>query len=131
VKIHHLALATPDPVALARFYVEVLGLSVLTEHRDDAGVRSVWLALDGSVLMLERSGEPPVASSAFMSKRPGFHLLALRIEAQERQARKESLVSRGITIEHESDYSLYFLDPEGNRVAFSHYPDLPRAGVSA
>jgi hypothetical protein len=36
-----------------------------------------------------------------------------------------------VVVEHETDFTLYFRDPDGRRVAVSHYPDpAPRGAPS-
>jgi catechol 2,3-dioxygenase-like lactoylglutathione lyase family enzyme len=106
VRIHHVALRTPDVARLERFYSGVLGLTVL--RRDDAR-GSVWLDADGVVLMLEAAdpNEPGVT--------PGTKdLVAFAV------AEKESWRAR-IVVEAETPHTLYFRDPDGRRVAVSTY----------
>lgn len=55
-------------------------------------------------------------------EKPGWHLLALTISAADRNDWRTRLAAAGIPITGESAYSLYFSDPEGNRLALSHYP---------
>ncbi len=112
--IHHLALTTPDVEALAGFYREVLGLPELTRHLDEGGLRSVWLDLSPGILMVERASPPASPSET------GWFLLALTIEPGERAAWKARL---GSACTHESGFTLYGVDPEGNRFGLSHYPE--------
>jgi glyoxylase I family protein len=123
--IHHIAVATHDPMGLAKFYEETLSLEQVSVHRyDDGRVRSVWLGLGAdTLLMLERAdaGENSApAAEPFGHKRPGLHLIALRIGAHERAgwlARLDSLV------ENTSGFTIYLRDSEGNRIGLSHYPE--------
>lgn len=112
--IHHLALTTPEVEELAAFYREVLGLPELTRHEDEAGLRSIWLDLDPGILMVER------AEARASSGEAGWFLLALSIEPHERAAWKQRL---GQHYTHESGFTLYGRDPEGNRFGLSHYPE--------
>jgi catechol 2,3-dioxygenase-like lactoylglutathione lyase family enzyme len=116
MRLHHLAIKSKDPEELARFY-RALGLEELRRHDDDRGLRSIWLALGDAILMIERSttGGPNVA---FESDPPGLHLLAFAIEPHEAPAWRARL-----PIVRETEYTLYFADPEGNRVALSSHPE--------
>jgi catechol 2,3-dioxygenase-like lactoylglutathione lyase family enzyme len=129
--VHHLAIATANPEGLAEFYEHVLGLAVRSRQDDGHGVRSVWLELGAAALLMLERGDPQRsapqaeanAPTSFAEKRPGFHLLALAIERRERAAWRARLEANGVHVEHESEHSLYFRDPDGNRLALSHYPD--------
>jgi catechol 2,3-dioxygenase-like lactoylglutathione lyase family enzyme len=117
VNIHHLAIATPDPQRLAQFYESVLGLARVREWPGEGGVRSVWLALGEALLMLERCGGS-AAATPFTEKTPGLHVLALEIPAG---AREDWRARLGARLVHETEYTLYVQDPDGNRVGLSCY----------
>ena len=117
MNLHHLAVATPDPVALARFYEDVLGLVREREWPGDDGVRSVWLRLGTARLMLERC-DGVIVPSDFLEKKPGIHLLALTIDKSERGLWEKKL---GARIVHRTEFTLYLHDPDGNRIGLSHY----------
>lgn len=102
------------------FYVSVLGFKVTSRHKDDQGnPRSVWLDLNGTILMLEKTDAVPLTGTEVKS---GWHLAAFEIPPPERAAWKDLLQLKGIALEETSPYSLYFRDPENNRIALSHYP---------
>jgi hypothetical protein len=119
--LHHIALGARDPASLAAWYRDVFDLVERTRHfEEDGQVRSVWLDLGaGAVLMVERTeaSRPRVDGVG-----AGPFLLAFRIEASKRDAWEERLVQVGIPIEHRTAHTSYARDPEGNRVAVSHYP---------
>ena len=52
----------------------------------------------------------------------GLFLVALRIGAEDRGGWKERLARAGVEVYHQTRYTIYVRDPEGNRVGFSHYP---------
>jgi glyoxylase I family protein len=54
---------------------------------------------------------------------PGWHLIALRIPAEDREKVASHLAAHGVEIVHRSRWTLYVRDPEGNRVGLSHHPD--------
>jgi glyoxylase I family protein len=123
--VHHLAIQVRDLPAAERFYAGLLGLPVTRRWPwpdGRPGERSLWLSLgESAFLALEACGGGR-ERQAFRDQRPGLHLLALRIRAQDRQAWEEKLKAAGIEVVHRSAYTLYALDPEGNRVGLSHHP---------
>jgi catechol-2,3-dioxygenase len=122
--IHHLAILVSDLARIEPFYTEVLGLGVLRRWPDAAGTgeRSIWLELgDGAFLALERA--PDNAPLSQDVAKPGYHLLALRIPETDRTTWRERLAQSGHPVTHETAFTLYFTDPEGNRLALSHWPE--------
>jgi len=122
---HHLAIQVRALEDVASFYREVLGLTELERHHGpDGTLRSIWLDVGGgSFLALERVAQAPAPDPAFRDGRPGLFLVALRIDAPERERVRAELERRGIALVHETKWTLYVRDPEGNRVALSHHPD--------
>ena len=120
---HHLAIQVADLAGCERFYREVLELEVLRRWpRDGGGDRSVWLALGGGFLALERAEQAPVPAG-FRSPEAGFHLAALRIRPEERARWEARLAERGVPVVHRTRWTIYLRDPEGNRIGLSHHPD--------
>ncbi len=124
--LHHLAIQVRDLEGTVRWYREMLELPLLREWRDDAGaMRSVWLGLSGEAfLALERGSQrPPGEGDPSEAGRAGYHLAALRIHPSERRHWEQRLGERGVPIEHRTRWTIYFRDPEGNRIGLSHHPD--------
>jgi glyoxylase I family protein len=124
---HHVAIQCADLARCERFYREVLGLAVLRRWpRDGGGDRSVWLWVgDGEgFLALERAEEAPVPRP-WRDGKPGLHLLALRIAPTERGAWEDRLDAAGVLVVHRTRWTIYFHDPEGNRIGLTHHPDDP------
>ncbi len=121
--VHHLALQVRALQPMVAFYRQVLGLPVVAEHRrEDGSLRSVWLGLPGAFLALEAvAGEAPSPPPATRTGR-GWSLVALRIAPSERASVRAELERAQVPVEHETRWTLYVRDPEGNRVAFSHHP---------
>ena len=114
VAIHHIAFRTQHLTRLAEFYSSVFSLS--TERVQEG--RSVWLLSGETRIMLEQKAphEP--------DPNPGsMDLVTFRISAAERHEFEARLAARGIALEGQTAYSLYFRDPDGRRVGVSHYPD--------
>jgi len=124
--LHHVAIQCADLARCERFYREVLGLAVLRRWpREGGGDRSVWLAVGEGAegfLALERAEEAPVPRP-WRDGKPGLHLLALRIAPSERAAWEDRLEAAGILVVHRTRWTIYFHDPEGNRIGLTHYPD--------
>lgn len=124
--VHHLAIQCRDLPTMVRFYERVLRLRV--ERRwpsdrpeDRGGDRSVWLRLGTSVLALEGcTGEPE--PPPWQSDTPGLHLLAVEIHWANREIWRAHLAHCGVEVVHESPWTIYVRDPEGNRVGLSHFP---------
>lgn len=127
---HHLALQVVDLPAMERFYRDLFELPVLQRWPDgQGGERSVWLGLEEGFVALEKApaGAHPLPGGDFADARVGYYVFALRIPLAERTAWEARLSAAGIAIERRTAYSLFFRDPEGNRLAVSHHPE-PFAG---
>lgn len=123
---HHLALQCADLELCERFYCDVLGLPVLRRWpREEGGDRSVWLSVgvsaDAGFLALERAEMPP-EPRPWRDGRPGLHLIALHIAPGERRGWEDRLEAKGVTVVHRTAWTIYFHDPEGNRIGLTHYP---------
>lgn len=116
--LHHIALPVRSLAAAEDFYCGVLGFEVAVRHSDEGGnPRSLWLTCGEAIVMLERTSTAGATSE---------HLAAFRIPSDGREGWKAELRAAGVSIVRESQYSLYFFDPDGNRLALSHYPDERR-----
>jgi len=122
---HHVAVQVKALEDVASFYREVLALPEIERHHGpDGRLRSVWLDVGGGgFLALERVDTPPSPDPAFRDGRPGPFLFALRIDRADRARIRAELERRGLPLVHETRWTLYVRDPEGNRVALSHHPD--------
>ena len=126
--VHHLAIQVRDLAASERFYCDTLGLPVLRRWpaADGAGERSIWVDTgDGAFLALEvTTGAPrtPDGDTGAPSHPAGLHLVALRIDAGDREDWKQRLVRAGVAIYHQTAFTIYVRDPEGNRIGLSHHP---------
>ena len=119
-RLHHVALGARDVERVAAFYRDVLGLPEVLRHLDDAGaLRSIWLDLGGAILMVERTAQPAHRVEGVGA---GPFLIAVAVEPATRGQLERALEQAGAPIEARSEHSSYARDPEGNRVAISHYP---------
>ena len=119
--LHHLALGTGDVARLAHFYSDVLELREVTRHlHGDGSLRSVWLDLGGSLLMIEPSEEPSRKLVAGVGA--GLFLIALAVLPEERAEFEARLERAGSPVESRTEFTSYARDPDGNRIALSAYP---------
>ncbi len=116
MRLHHLALRTDDPAALARWYASLFALPV---WREQAG-GSVWLGLDDAALMIERANpsEPRVPHGS-------MEFFALGVTAAGRDAFVERCARLGVAIEHRTGFTVYVRDPDGRRVGVSCFDGFP------
>lgn len=126
LEFHHLAIQCADLGRCERFYREVLGLRVLRRWpREDGGDRSVWLSVgegnESEFLALERADEQP-EERPWRDGRPGLHLVALHITPGDRRVWESRLQEAGVPVAHRTRWTIYFHDPEGNRIGLTHYP---------
>jgi glyoxylase I family protein len=125
--VHHRAIQVRDLARVEPFYRDVLGLPVVKRWpaADGPGERSIWVDTgDGAFLALEVVATGTTAADdRTRASQPGLHLVALRIAASERTAWEERLAAASVPITQRTAFTLYVLDPEGNRVGLSSYPD--------
>ena len=129
--VHHVAIKALDIRRTAEFYIEVLGLTETHRNVDEQGLRSIWLRCGSVVMMIERSGVAETngdGPAPFEHDPPGIHLVAFTIGAAERPAWVARIESLGHRIVHQSDFTIYVQDPDGNRIGLSTWPHPSRPG---
>jgi hypothetical protein len=138
--VHHVAIAVHDLEAVEAFYTGVLGLPILrrwpmTDEMtgDVKRDRSVWLDLgEGAFLALERAADAEVVRAGAPADRAhGYLMIALRIARAARATWEARLAASGVAVVDRTAYTLYVVDPEGNRVGLSHWPDAAPGPPSA
>jgi glyoxylase I family protein len=121
--LHHVALRCADLERCEAFYREVLGLPVLRRWpAEGGGDRSVWLSTGAGFLALERASRPS-EEAPFEDTPAGWQVVALSIPREGRRAWEGRLAAAGVRLARRTPFSLFFRDPEGNRVALSHWPE--------
>ncbi|TGL59046.1 VOC family protein [Leptospira sarikeiensis] len=109
--IHHIAIATEDPKTLKEFYMQIPGLDFEKDHvLPDGNLRSSWFLAGSTRIMIEKENVP---------KAP--HALIFSANTKEEKERLDSLF--GNSYVQKTEYSRYFLDPDGNRLGFSSFPE--------
>lgn len=121
---HHVAIQARDIEKVTAFYRDLLGFPELKRHhRPDGSLRSIWVGVPGGAfLAIEAAGMEP-EPTPFRHERPGLLMLAFRIARSEREKAVETFARAGVALEHETKWTIYVRDPEGNRVALSHHPE--------
>jgi catechol-2,3-dioxygenase len=120
-KVIETCIYSSDLESMKKFYVEIVGLSVIQEETDKliflkAG-KSMLLIFDPLRTNVHNEGLP---THGAMTPPSSIHF-AMEIEEQEYQPCKENLGRNGIAIQKEVNWdgkikSLYFRDPAGNLV---------------
>jgi len=120
-KLGHVLLAVRNLATVSAFYVDVLGFTILEADPEHGGV---FLTLgEGShvIDLVEVGGDVPALpdSLADLVPRPGVGHIAFQVATAEdlRVAHRE-LAAAGVrvlaAVDHESQESIYFCDPEAN-----------------
>ena len=121
---HHLALQVVDVERVVAFYREVLDLPELHRfQRDDGSLRSVWLGVTGGQTETQGGFLAIEAQDGGPRGALGLSMVAFRIAAGQREDVVAHLAQRGVPIENQTGWTVYFRDPEGNLVGLSHHPD--------
>ena len=111
--IEHAAIASPDPEALARWYVAVLGFQV--NYFSEKSKTTFVKAPDGSMIEIVRSNDKPRPPQD--PRDPGLRHLAISVS--DFQPVYESLKSAGVAFLGEPEIKggnnvVFFTDPDGN-----------------
>ena len=120
-KVVETCIYSSDLESMKKFYVGILGLSVIQEEED----KLIFLKAGKSVLLIfdplrTSINNDKLPTHGAMTPPSSIHF-AMEIEEQEYQPCKELLARNGIVIEKEikcnsNTMSLYFRDPSGNLV---------------
>ena len=128
-KLGHVVLKVRDARRSRDFYTRALGLKVAHEDLEHGAVfLSCGTQHHDLALFQLATGEPPE------NAQPGLHHMAWQVGSfAELQAAYRELAAQGIavdsTIEHNVSRSVYFRDPDGNRVEI--YCDMVEDGFDA
>jgi catechol 2,3-dioxygenase len=127
-RIGHVLLRVADVERSKAFYTDVLGFQVVEEDPEHGGV-FMSLGENGHTLDLVPA-ESPAAAQKFTPNRVGVHHIAFQVDSHE--ALKNAyftLQERGVevtrAIDHVSQQSIYFRDPDDNGLEI--YYELPNA----
>ena len=90
---------------------------------EGGGDRSVWLSTGAGFLALERADPARSRRVPSRTPRPGGTSWRSGSPGPTGEAWEARLAAAGVRLARRSPFSLFFRDPEGNRVALSHWPE--------
>lgn len=114
-KVGHVVLGVRDPQRSIKFYTEALGMELVNFFDEMQMAFFSFGERDHDIAVIKVPDDQPVGSS-------GLSHTALEIEGGQEQLRElyESLKSYGAKVEFTADHiltkSVYFFDPDGNRL---------------
>ena len=122
--IDHVALSVSDLERSLKFYTEVLGLKITERERQKPGVE--YFLDCGTSLVGLIQGDPKGDNHVLQDGGLGGNHFSFRARALDFDRIVEDVRSRGITITYlkkrERSWSLYFLDPDGNKLEITAWP---------
>jgi len=138
--IANVAISTPDPERLARWYSETLGFHVVERRNGVPGVELTMIERNGVVLDLIRVPNQRPLSAAMDPpdhlQVPGIRNLVFWVDDLKRM--DAHLKARGVRLVWESRYiegigtsNTAFHDPDGNLVALWQRPNAPARGLAS
>ena len=113
--VGHVVLGVRDPARSIKFYTEALGMELVKFLEDLQMAFFSFGERDHDIAVIKVPDDQPVGS-------PGLAHTALEVDGGEKQLRElyARLNSRGVRVEFTADHvltkSVYFFDPDGNRL---------------
>ncbi|PJZ44273.1 VOC family protein [Leptospira brenneri] len=108
--IHHIAIGTPNPSNLAEFYLRIPGAKKTREFHYPSGLlRSIWIEFGSIILMLEEG------------EKSSPRALVFSFNENDKSSWIQFL--NQIEIQNQTEYTVYFLDTDGNLLGLSQYPE--------
>lgn len=131
----HIALLVRDVEKIADFYRDALsGTEVMRNFSENGSLRSIWIAIGPSVVMVEKSNarddvgsndefpaEETGARAAVM-ERLGWAMVAFPARGRSLEQWETHLARHGARVSYRTDWTLYVQDPENNVFGVSNYP---------
>ena len=122
--IDHAAISVVDLERSRKFYEEVLGLKVSPREHQKPGTE--YFLDCGSSLVGLIQGDPKGEKHLLQDSGLGGNHVSFRVPTKEFDAAVAELKKRGVTItfekKRERSWSVYFLDPDGNKLEITAWP---------
>jgi len=105
--LHHIAIGTSRLQQMREFYLKLPCMELTREWYDETGsLRSVWFHISPNVILMIEKKEKTKAPEA----------LVFSLDSQ------SYVQIKNFQIIEQTKYSIYFLDPDGNKIGYSTYP---------
>ncbi|MBI3252797.1 MAG: VOC family protein [Candidatus Omnitrophica bacterium] len=122
--VDHAALSVKDLDRSLKFYTEVLGLKITEREYSRPGVE--YFLDCGTSLIGLIQGEPGGERHFLQDGGLGGNHVAFRVDTKDFDKVVEEIKARNIPIsffkKREKSWSLYFLDPDGNKLEITAWP---------
>lgn len=122
--IDHAAISVRDLDASLKFYTEVLGLRVSLRENQKPG--SEYFLDCGTSLIGLIQGDPAGEKHLLQDAGFGGNHVSFRVKTAEFDAAVELLKAKNVTVtfqkKREKSWSVYFLDPDGNKLEITSWP---------
>ena len=122
--VDHVALSVRDLEASRKFYTEVIGLKISEREYQKPGIE--YFLDCGTSLIGLIQGKPDGEKHLLQDEGLGGNHVSFRVPTKDFDRFAEEIKKRGITITYikkrERSWSVYFLDPDGNKLEFTAWP---------
>jgi catechol 2,3-dioxygenase-like lactoylglutathione lyase family enzyme len=127
--IDHVAINCSDLAKSFEFYTKILGLKVTEREYSKPGIE--YFLDCGSSLIGLIQGKESEGTHLFQNEGIGANHVSFRAKLEDFDAIVESLQKHHVTIQfskkREKSWSVYFLDPDGNKLEITAWPLEARA----
>ena len=122
--IDHAAISVRDLAKSLKFYTEVLGFEISSRENQKAGIE-YFLDCGPSLIGLIQ-GDPGGEKHLLQDSGLGGNHVSFRVKTQEFDQAVQKLKRQNVTItfekKREKSWSVYFLDPDGNKLEMTAWP---------
>ena len=122
--IDHAAISVKDLEASLKFYTEVLGLKISQREYQKPGIEYFLDCGESLIGLLQ--GDPGGEKHFLQDSGLGGNHVSFRVPTKDFDAAAEELKRRKVTItfekKRERSWSVYFLDPDGNKLEITSWP---------
>jgi len=127
--IDHAAINVRDLDRALEFYSKILGLTITEREYSKPGIE-YFLNCGGALIGLiqgdEKGAHHPLADGGL-----GGNHIAFRVKTSDFDAALNELMAKGVKIafskKREKSWSIYFYDPDGNKLEITAWPEEDRA----